>query len=79
MWEERKVEIPEGAKPEDLIKVPQNAQYFAAMGAIEFGKAKRTASAATRATKSWCTTSTSAARKRRPSRALLAGHLEDGA
>ena len=38
MWKERKVEIPEGAKPEDLIKVPQNAQYFAALGAIEFGK-----------------------------------------
>src|SRR5438105_3081238 len=38
MWKERKVEVPEGSKPEDLIKVPQNAQYFAAMGAIEFGK-----------------------------------------
>ena len=38
MWQERKVEIPQGAKPEDLIKVPQNAQYFAAIGAIEFGK-----------------------------------------
>jgi predicted CoA-substrate-specific enzyme activase len=38
MWEERKVAIPEGAKPEDLIKVPANAQYFAALGAIEFGK-----------------------------------------
>src|SRR5579871_3357091 len=38
IWEERKVQIPDGAKPEDLIKVPQNAQYFAAMGAIEFGK-----------------------------------------
>jgi activator of 2-hydroxyglutaryl-CoA dehydratase/predicted nucleotide-binding protein (sugar kinase/HSP70/actin superfamily) len=38
MWKERKVEIPEGSKPDDLIKVPQNAQYFAAMGAIEFGK-----------------------------------------
>ncbi len=38
MWEERKVEIPAGAKPEDLIKVPSNAQYFAALGAIEFGK-----------------------------------------
>jgi predicted CoA-substrate-specific enzyme activase len=38
MWKERKVEIPEGAKPEDLIKVPQNAQYFAALGSIEFGK-----------------------------------------
>src|SRR6202451_4433023 len=40
MWQERKVEIPEGAKPEDLIKVPQNAQYFAALGSIEFGKAE---------------------------------------
>ena len=40
MWQERKVAIPDGAKPEDLIKVPQNAQYFAAMGAIEFGKSE---------------------------------------
>jgi len=38
MWQERKVQIPDGTKPEDLIKVPQNAQYFAALGAIEFGK-----------------------------------------
>src|SRR5436305_725417 len=38
MWKERKVEIPEGMKPEDLIKVPANAQYFAALGAVEFGK-----------------------------------------
>lgn len=37
-WVERKVELPEGAKPEELIKVPGNAQYFAAIGAIEFGK-----------------------------------------
>ncbi len=37
-WEERKVQLPEGAKPEDLIKVPENAQYFAALGAVEFGK-----------------------------------------
>src|SRR5215472_8493264 len=40
MWKERKVQVPEGAKPEDLIKVPQNAQYFAALGAIEFGRAE---------------------------------------
>jgi predicted CoA-substrate-specific enzyme activase len=40
MWQERKVEIPDGAKPEDLIKVPNNAQYFAALGAIEFGKSE---------------------------------------
>src|SRR3984893_1780361 len=38
MWQERKVEIPEGSKPEELIKVPGNAQYFAALGAVEFGK-----------------------------------------
>jgi activator of 2-hydroxyglutaryl-CoA dehydratase/predicted nucleotide-binding protein (sugar kinase/HSP70/actin superfamily) len=37
-WEERKVRLPEGAKPEELIKVPENAQYFAALGAVEFGK-----------------------------------------
>ena len=46
MWKERKVEIPEGSKPEELIKVPQNAQYFAALGAIEFGKDEDDASAA---------------------------------
>jgi predicted CoA-substrate-specific enzyme activase len=40
MWKERKVQIPEGAKPEELIKVPANAQYFAAIGAIEFGKSE---------------------------------------
>src|ERR1700757_4471156 len=38
MWKERKVEIPNGAKPEELIKVPENAQYFAALGSVEFGK-----------------------------------------
>src|SRR5271157_4477050 len=40
MWQERRVAIPEGARPEDLIKVPNNAQYFAALGAIEFGKSE---------------------------------------
>jgi activator of 2-hydroxyglutaryl-CoA dehydratase/predicted nucleotide-binding protein (sugar kinase/HSP70/actin superfamily) len=38
MWAERGVEIPEGETPESLIKTPENAQYFAALGAIEFGK-----------------------------------------
>jgi activator of 2-hydroxyglutaryl-CoA dehydratase len=38
MWKERKVELPEGVTPEELIKVPQNAQYFAALGSVEFGK-----------------------------------------
>jgi predicted CoA-substrate-specific enzyme activase len=40
MWQERKVVVPEGAKPEDLIKVPENAQYFAALGSIEFGRSE---------------------------------------
>ena len=38
MWAERGVEIPHGESPETLIKTPANAQYFAALGAIEFGK-----------------------------------------
>jgi len=40
MWQERKVAVPEGTKPEELIKVPQNAQYFAALGAVEFGRSE---------------------------------------
>jgi activator of 2-hydroxyglutaryl-CoA dehydratase/predicted nucleotide-binding protein (sugar kinase/HSP70/actin superfamily) len=38
MWAERGVPIPDGETPESLIKTPHNAQYFAALGAIEFGK-----------------------------------------
>src|SRR5262249_48012887 len=38
MWSERGVEVPDGESPESLIKTPENAQYFAALGAIEFGK-----------------------------------------
>src|ERR671936_411637 len=38
MWAERGVEVPAGESPETLIKTPNNAQYFAALGAIEFGK-----------------------------------------
>ncbi len=38
MWAERGVQVPEGETPETLIKTPHNAQYFAALGAIEFGK-----------------------------------------
>src|SRR5215475_2135621 len=38
MWAERGVAIPEGETPESCIKTPNNAQYFAALGAIEFGK-----------------------------------------
>lgn len=38
IWHERNVPLPEGIDPADLIIVPQNAQYYAAMGAVEFGK-----------------------------------------
>jgi predicted CoA-substrate-specific enzyme activase len=38
IWEERGTELPAGVPPEDLIRTPDNAQYFAAIGSIEFGK-----------------------------------------
>ncbi len=40
VWEERNYPLPEGVDPKDLIKVPENAQYFAALGAVEFGKSE---------------------------------------
>jgi predicted CoA-substrate-specific enzyme activase len=38
IWEERNYPLQEGVDPESLIKIPENAQYFAALGAVEFGK-----------------------------------------
>jgi predicted CoA-substrate-specific enzyme activase len=38
IWEERKFPLPEGVEPASLIMVPENAQYFAALGSVEFGK-----------------------------------------
>lgn len=38
VWQERKVALPEGTDPKDLVRVPDNAQYFAALGSVEFGK-----------------------------------------
>src|SRR5580704_5026124 len=38
VWEERKVQLPEGVDPKSLIVVPENAQFYAALGSIEFGK-----------------------------------------
>ncbi len=40
IWEERNFPLPEGVDPKSLIKTPDNAQYFAALGAIEFGKSE---------------------------------------
>ena len=38
VWAEREYPLPDGVDPKDLIKVPENAQYFAAIGAVEFGQ-----------------------------------------
>src|SRR5437867_4109663 len=40
VWEERNYPLPQGADPKELIKVPNNAQYFAALGAVEFGRSE---------------------------------------
>src|SRR5437763_4433627 len=38
IWQERNYPLPEGVDPESLIRTPDNAQYFACIGAVEFGK-----------------------------------------
>ncbi|MCX4246879.1 BadF/BadG/BcrA/BcrD ATPase family protein [Paraliomyxa miuraensis] len=38
IWEEREVPLPPCDDPAELIIVPDNAQYYAALGAAEFGK-----------------------------------------
>lgn len=37
IWKERDFPLPDGVDPKSLIRVPDNAQYFAAIGAVEFG------------------------------------------
>jgi predicted CoA-substrate-specific enzyme activase len=38
LWEQEKVAAPSALSPDELILVPEHAQYFAAMGAIEYGR-----------------------------------------
>lgn len=38
IWAERKFPLPEGVDPKDLILVPDNAQYYAAIGSVLYGK-----------------------------------------
>ncbi len=38
IWKERELEPDENASAEDLIKAPAEALYFAAIGAVEFGR-----------------------------------------
>ncbi len=45
LWKRKNIALPEGVTPETLITVPPMAEYFAAIGAIEFGAAE-TANAA---------------------------------
>jgi predicted CoA-substrate-specific enzyme activase len=35
IWEERKIQMPNGRRPEEYITVPQNALYYAALGCVE--------------------------------------------
>ena len=37
VWEERNTPLPPGKDPKELIRVPENAQYFAAIGCVRFG------------------------------------------
>ncbi len=37
-WAEREFPLPEGVDPKSLIKVPEIWQFFAALGALVFGK-----------------------------------------
>jgi predicted CoA-substrate-specific enzyme activase len=38
LWAEREVALPEGVDPADLIYVPENAQFFGALGAVQYGR-----------------------------------------
>jgi activator of 2-hydroxyglutaryl-CoA dehydratase len=38
IWQERKVELPAGRDVEDLIRVPDDALYYAAQGCVEIGR-----------------------------------------
>ena len=40
IWAERDFPLPEGVDPEDLIVVPDNAQYYAAIGSVLYGKSE---------------------------------------
>lgn len=38
LWRERGVELPAGAPPEQLVRCPEDAVYYAALGAVEFAR-----------------------------------------
>jgi len=40
-WKERGMAVPAGASPEDLIVAPPMAEYFGALGGVEYGRRER--------------------------------------
>jgi len=40
VWQERKFPLPDNPDPHELIIVPDNAQYYAAIGAVLYGKSE---------------------------------------
>ena len=40
LWKRKNIRLPEDASPETLVTVPPMAEYFAALGAIQFGAAE---------------------------------------
>jgi len=78
MWEERKVAVPD--RPvEELIVVPESAQYFAALGAVEFGREEEAAVGAYRgraALERYLAEGREAEKQARGSRALWANEGE---
>lgn len=40
MWKERGFQVPEGVRIEDLIYVPDNSQYYAAIGSVIYGRSE---------------------------------------
>jgi predicted CoA-substrate-specific enzyme activase len=41
LWEQRNVSLADGRGPEDLIQVPEEALYYAALGCVEIGREER--------------------------------------
>lgn len=38
LWKERKVPLPEGVDPSTFVRVPENGQYYCALGCVLYGK-----------------------------------------
>jgi predicted CoA-substrate-specific enzyme activase len=38
LWQQEKIAVPSDLSPDDLISVPEHAQYFGAIGAVEYGR-----------------------------------------